>query len=118
MASAFALTGRVSVSFHTTTVGGLAGRGMVCATLIDRITSDGVPTDAVLGASTYDLASWPTTLRHLSFTFDLPQAATIAAGHRLVLVLSVRGESANDLVLLYDHPLYSSFLQTATTTPL
>jgi hypothetical protein len=118
LAAPFELTGRVSVSFHTTSVGGVAGRGMVCATLIDRSTSDGVPTDTALGATTYDLAAWPTTPRHLSFTFDLPQTATVAAGHRLVLVLSVRGESANDLVLLYDHPLYPSFLQTATTTPL
>jgi hypothetical protein len=118
LASPFTLTGRVSVSFYTTTVGGVAGRGMVCASLIDRVTSDGVPTDTALGATTYDLSGWPTTLRHLSFTFDLPHTATVEAGHRLVLVLSVRGESANDLVLLYDHPLYPSFLQTATTTPL
>jgi hypothetical protein len=118
LASPFALTGRFSVSFHTTTVGGAAGRGMVCATLIDRVISGGVPTDTALGAATYDLASWPTTVRHLSFTFDLPHAATVASGHRLVLVLSVRGESDNDLVLLYDHPLYPSFLQVATTTPL
>jgi hypothetical protein len=118
MASAFELTGRVSLSFYTTTVGGAAGRGMVCATVIDRVTSNGVPTDTALGAITYDVASWPTTPRHLSFTFDLPHSATVGAGHRLVLALSVRGESANDLVLLYDHPVYQSFLQTATTTPL
>ncbi len=116
--SPFDLTGRVSLSFHTTTVGGAAGRGMVCATLIDRVTANGVPTDTGLGAITYDLASWPTTPRHLSFTFDLPHAATVGAGHRLVLALSARGESDNDLVLLYDHPVYPSFLQVATTTPL
>jgi hypothetical protein len=114
----FELTGRVSLSFYTTTVGGAAGRGMVCATLIDRVATNGVPTDTALGAITYDLASWPTSPRHLSFTFDLPHAATVGAGHRLVLAVSVRGESTNDLVLLYDHPLYPSFLQTATTTPL
>jgi len=74
--------------------------------------------DTGLGAITYDLASWPTTPRHLSFTFDLPHAATVGAGHRLVLALSARGESDNDLVLLYDHPVYPSFLQVATTTPL
>ena len=118
LAFAFELTGRVSVSFHTTTVGGAAGRGMVCSTLIDRVTTAGVPMDTVLGSATYDLPSWPTTVRHLNFTFDLPAAATVPAGHRLVLVLSARGESSNDLVLLYDHPLYPSFLQTATTTPL
>jgi hypothetical protein len=118
MASPFALTGRVSLSFYTATVGGVAGRGMVCASLIDRAVSGGVPTDTALGGVTYDLPGWPTTARHLSFTFDLPASATVAAGHRLVLLLSVRGESANDLVLLYDHPLYPSFLQTATTTPL
>ena len=35
-----------------------------------------------------------------------------------MLVLQARGESDNDLVFIYDHPLYQSLLEVATTTPL
>jgi hypothetical protein len=30
----------------------------------------------------------------------------------------LRGESDNDVALVYDHPLYASLLEVATTTPL
>ena len=94
-----------------------AGRGLICATVLDRSVSGGVPTDTVLGSGTYDLASWPTDLRRISFSFNV-STTTIAANHRLVLAINVRSESANDLVFVYDHPLYASFLEVATTTPL
>jgi prepilin-type N-terminal cleavage/methylation domain-containing protein len=115
--SPFTLDGPVTVSIFTTTVAGVAGRGFVCATLLDRTVSAGVPTDTALGSSTYDLAAWPTDVRRISFSFDIP-GATIATNHRLVLALSVRSESAQDLVFLYDHPTYPSFFEVATTTPL
>lgn len=115
--SAFNLSGQVTVSMFTTTMGGAAGRGVVCATLIDRSVASGVPTDTVLGTSTFDLAAWPTDTRRLSFSFTIT-GATVAVNHRLVLALNVRSESANDLIFLYDHPLYPSFLEVATTTPL
>ena len=115
--SAFDVDGQVTVSIFTTTIGGAAGRGYICATLIDRAVASGVPTDTVLGTSSYDLAAWPTDARRVSFSFTVP-GATIAANHRLVLALNVRSESANDLVFLYDHPLYPSFLEVATETPL
>ncbi len=34
-----------------------------------------------------------------------------------MLVLQVRGESANDLAILYDHPDYKSLLELETSTP-
>jgi prepilin-type N-terminal cleavage/methylation domain-containing protein len=115
--SPFTLDGPVTVSIFTTTVAGAAGRGFVCATLLDRTVSAGVPTDTALGSTTYDLAAWPTDPRRISFSFDIP-GATLAANHRLVLALSVRSETTQDLVFLYDHPTYPSFFEVATTTPL
>ena len=117
-ASTFNLSGRVSVALHSQTVDAIAGRGLICATLIDRSTSAGIPTDTVIGTTTYDNASWPTSPSALTFTWDLPSAANLAADHRLLLVLSVRGESDADLDFLYDHPTYPSYLQVETTTPL
>jgi len=34
------------------------------------------------------------------------------------MALQVRGESGADISLLYDHPLYPSLLEVATSTPL
>jgi hypothetical protein len=113
----FKLGGQATVSIFTTTVAGAAARGFVCATLLDRTVSAGVPTDVVLGSTTYDLAAWPTDIRRVSFSFSVT-AATVATNHRLVLALNVRSESGSDLVFYYDHPLYASFFEVSTTTPL
>jgi prepilin-type N-terminal cleavage/methylation domain-containing protein len=112
----FDLAGKATVSIFTEAMGGASGRGFVCATVIDRAVSAGVPTDTVLGSSTFDVTSWPTTSTRLSFTFNVT-STDLAAGHRLVFVLGVRSESANDLVFRYDHPLYPSFLEVSTDTP-
>ena len=56
-------------------------------------------------------------MRRLSFALNIsPQ--DIEAGHRLVLVLHLRGESVNDIALLYDHPARPSLLEIETSTPL
>ena len=115
--SAFNLSGRATVSLHTTTLGGLAGRGLLCATLIDRTESGGLASDTTIASTIYDIANWPTTVRRVSFTFAV-SPRDIAVGHRLVLVLHVRGESANDIALLYDHPSHQSLLEIETSTPL
>jgi prepilin-type N-terminal cleavage/methylation domain-containing protein len=112
------LDGQATVSLFTVTVGGVAASGRLCATLIDRTVADGTPTDRVLGAATYSLGAWPGSPRRVTFTFHLPQAEDVPAGHRLVLALHSREESSSDLVYLYDHPLYPSLLELATTTPL
>ena len=116
--SDFNLSGRATVSMYTTTLGGLSGRGFICATLIERTESGGIASDTTVGSTTFDVASWPTTVRRLSFTFTVSPQVDIDAGHRLVLVLHVRGESANDLAILYDHPSYQSLLEVETSTPL
>lgn len=115
---AFVLSGRATVSIWTETVGAVSGRGLMCATLIERRVSGQVPTDTVLGSTSYDVPAWPATPRRLSFTFAIPQPADIDAGRQLVLVLHLREESAQDVALLYDHPSYQSLLEVETTSPL
>lgn len=115
---AFVLSGRATVSIWTETVGAGSGRGLMCATLIERRVSGQVPTDTVLGSTSYDVPAWPATPRRLSFTFAIPQPADIDAGRQLVLVLHLREESAQDVALLYDHPSYQSLLEVETTSPL
>jgi hypothetical protein len=117
-ASTFHLTGQVTLAFFATTIDNATGTGAICASLVDRQVSNGVPTDRLLGFEYYETSEWPSTPRRLTFTFDLPQEEDVAAGHRLMLVVQARGESDNDLVLIYDHPLYQSLLEIATTTPI
>jgi prepilin-type N-terminal cleavage/methylation domain-containing protein len=116
--STFTLSGRVVVQLYTQTLDAVPASGMICATLVSRSTSNGVPTDTVLGSSTYTNSTWPTSPTPLTFTWDLPSSVNITSNRRLLLVISARGESDADLVMLYDHPSYQSFLQVATTTPL
>jgi type II secretory pathway pseudopilin PulG len=115
--SNFGINGQATVSFFSSTVGGVAGKGSICATLTDRTPYQGYPLDRVLGSKTYTLNSWPTTPKRLTFTFPIPDDADVLAGHRLVLVLAVMSTSAADLNLLYDHPLYPSFVEIASDTP-
>jgi prepilin-type N-terminal cleavage/methylation domain-containing protein len=114
----FHLDGQVTVSLFTATVGGASGSGRLCATLVDRDVSEGVPSDRVLGAAVYDVASWPRTLRRVTFSFQLAQGEDVSAGHRLMLALHVHGDTTQAVWFLYDHPMYPSLLEVATSTPL
>jgi prepilin-type N-terminal cleavage/methylation domain-containing protein len=117
-AQPFVLGGLVTVSLFTTTVNSVPAAGRVCVTLIDRQTSAGVPIDRALGTDVYDLSTWPPDVRRISFSFRLAQQETVPAGDRLVMALQLRGESGADISVLYDHPLYPSLLEVATSTPL
>ena len=114
----FHLSGRATVSMYTTTLGGLPGRGVLCATLLERVENSGIASDTTIASTTYDIANWPTTVRRLSFTFTVSPEVDVEVGHRLVLVLHLRGESANDIAILYDHPDRQSLLEIETSTPL
>jgi prepilin-type N-terminal cleavage/methylation domain-containing protein len=114
----FHLDGQVTVSLFTATVGGVSASGRLCATLADRTVSGGMPSEQEIGTATYDLSAWPRSPRRVTFTFNLPDAADVPMNHRLVLTLHAREESTADLLFLYDHPLYPSLLEIATTTPL
>jgi prepilin-type N-terminal cleavage/methylation domain-containing protein len=114
----FELSGRATVSIWTQTIGGVTGRGFLCATLIERRVSGGTPSDTVVGSTSYDISSWPTTPRRLSFTFAVIPQSDIDPGKQLVLVLHLRGESTQDIALFYDHPSYQSLLEVETTSPI
>jgi prepilin-type N-terminal cleavage/methylation domain-containing protein len=118
MPQLFHMDGQVTVSLFTVSIGGVPASGRLCATLIDQSVTGGVPTDRVIGESTYDLTAWPRSVRRVTFTFQLPLAQDILAGQRLVLVLHAHGQSTEDLLFAYDHPAYPSLLEVATTTPL
>jgi hypothetical protein len=85
--------------------------------VIDRQATNGVPTDRVLGTGVYDLSTWPTDVRRVTFSFRLAQEEIVPATHRLVLALHLTAASGADVSLLYDHPLYPSLLEVATSTP-
>jgi prepilin-type N-terminal cleavage/methylation domain-containing protein len=114
----FVLRGLATLSLFTTTVGGVQASGRLCATLVDRVTTNGVPSDRVLGTGIYDLPNWPSDVRRLTFSFQLAQEETVPTDHRLLLALHLRGESGADISILYDHPLYPSLLEVSTSTPL
>jgi prepilin-type N-terminal cleavage/methylation domain-containing protein len=114
----FRLSGRATVSIWTQTVGGASGRGYLCATLVERHESGGVPSDATIASTTYDVSGWPGTPRRLSFTFAVSPQVTVEEDNQLVLVLHLRGESAQDIAVLYDHPTYQSLLEVETTSPI
>ncbi len=118
MPQPYQLDGQVTVSMFTSMLGGASGSGRLCATLLDRAVTGGVPTDRVLGSAVYDLGSWPLSIRRVTFTFNLADADVVEAGNRLVLAMHLREESAHDVAFLYDHPLYPSLLEVATPTPL
>ena len=114
----FHLSGRATVSIYTQTVGGVSGRGFLCATLLDRVEGSGVPSNTTIASTTYDVSAWPTTPRRLSFTFTVSPQYDVLEDHRMVLVLHLRAESGQDIALLYDHPSYLSLLEIETTTPI
>jgi hypothetical protein len=116
--SDFHLSGRATVSIWTQTVGGGSGRGLLCATLVERHVSGDVPSDTTVASTTYDVSAWPATPRRLSFTFTVSPQVDIDDDNQLVLVLHLRAESAQDIALLYDHPSYQSLLEVETTTPI
>jgi prepilin-type N-terminal cleavage/methylation domain-containing protein len=127
----FALTGGAFVSLWTTSVGSVPGAGRFCVTLVDRLTTGGVPNDVVLGSMSREYTPWPTTKnepgrscgspdfpcgRQLSFSFALT-GTVVRPGGRLMLFLSPLETSGKDLVFLYDDPRYRSFLEVETATP-
>jgi hypothetical protein len=113
----FGINGQATVSLFTSTLGGVAAKGVVCATLTDRTPYQGYPIDRVLGSTTYTLNNWPTTPKRVTFTFPIPDDADVLAGHRLVLVLAVKSDSTSDLRFVYDHAQYPSMVEIASDTP-
>jgi prepilin-type N-terminal cleavage/methylation domain-containing protein len=103
---------RSAFTFATQTVNGVSGGGTLCLTL----RSSANPS-TVLASTTYTQPNWPTEPTELTFAFD-HAPFSVAAADRLLLTVSVKSDSPNDIGLLYDHPQAQSFLSVSTTTPI
>jgi len=103
-------TVRSAFSFWTQNVEAAGGDGELCVTL--RRTGSATP----LATSVYSLPDWPRAPTQLSFAFDHAQFS-VPAGQRLLLTVSAKSSSDNDIALMYDHPDYNAVLTVPTTTP-
>ena len=102
----FRLNGRATVSVWTQTLGGQSGRGFLVRD------ADRAPRERRRPLGHHDCLDHlrrlplPSTPRRLSFTFTVSPQVNIEEDNQLALVLHLRQESAQDIALLYDHPLY------------
>jgi hypothetical protein len=99
--------GRASLTLWSSTADGLPHKGRLCITL--RRASTGT----VIGASDFQLATWPDTPTELTTAFDLDHVA-LPAGERLLLTIRVPADSGTDIRILYDHVKYASALGLTT----
>jgi prepilin-type N-terminal cleavage/methylation domain-containing protein len=105
---------RTAFSFWTQAVNDAPGAATLCFDL-RRLRANG--TTESLVTRQYTQPAWPTG-EPTKLSFSVNHAAfTLLAGERLLLTLSLRADSVNDIVLFYDHPQYESFVTTLTTTP-
>ena len=111
------LTGDAALSMTTQTFNGVTAAGMICVRFYNvpgNISNlvDTPPT--AIGSAGYSLTSWPKTPGSLTFAIDFlsgTEGSEIPAGNRLGVRIWAAASSSADLVVLYDHPLYPSFLQ-------
>lgn len=90
------LGGRASLTLYTSTASGVDGPGRLCVTV--RRSSNG----NVIGASDFQLSSWPGSLTQLVTAFELTHVALVP-GERLLLTLRVPSDSGSDLRIVFDH---------------
>lgn len=110
------VTGSGALSVATTTVNGVSAAATLCVrfynvpgSIENLITSP--PTE--IGGDSFTSSTWPTSANTVSFLIDFrgSEPYTIPAGRRLGVRVWVAASSSADVALLYDHPLYQSFLQ-------
>ncbi len=112
-------TGNAALGVSTASLGGTLSGGRLCITIYD-LTLDGssrVASKLLLGSDSYDLPAWPTAPEYVAFPFRYltpNQTATIAAGHRLGVLLTATASPASGLALVYDHPDWPSSVQLET----
>ena len=111
------LTGDAAMSATTQTFNGVQAAGMLCVRFYN------VPGDisnlvenppTPIGSAGYSLTSWPKTPGSLTFAMDFLSGgggSEIPAGNRIGVRVWVAASSAADLVFLYDHPFYATFVQ-------
>ena len=131
--SDFSVTGGAVLEFYTRAINDANHRGKLCVFLFRRTESGGSPplaTDSML-LNTVTLqpyfvyapgggGQWPQNAwQKIRFVMSFPPA-TILAGQRLGLAISVERQDTNAdaIQILYEHHLYPSRLEVDTTTPL
>jgi hypothetical protein len=116
LAAPIALSGDAAMSVYTQTFNGVTAAAMICVRFYN------VPGDmsnlvanppSEIGSAGYSLTSWPKTPGSLNFAMDFLDGdpSEIPAGNRLGVRVWAAASSAADLVMVYDHPLYPSFIQ-------
>jgi type II secretory pathway pseudopilin PulG len=117
LAAPITLTGDAALSITTQTFNGVAAAGMLCVRFYN------VPGDATnlvanpptaLGSAGHSLTQWarnPSTLAFAVKFLDDSAGAAIPAGNRIGVRVWAAASSAADLVVVYDHPTYPSFVQ-------
>jgi type II secretory pathway pseudopilin PulG len=136
MASAFAMTGNVSIEFYTRTLNDALYTGTLCVYLYKRHETGTPPTvtatDTMLTDKTGGAPYWAYTPQgngfwprnawtkvRMQMTFN-GAPYTIPAGDRLGVALSVdRANTPADAIpIMYDHPSYPTRIEVDTNTPI
>jgi hypothetical protein len=111
------LTGDAALAVTTQTFNGVQAAGMLCVRFynVPGDISNLVDTPpAAIGSAGYSLTGWPKTPGGLTFAMDFVdgnEGSEIPAGNRIGVRIWAAASSSADLVVLYDHPLYPSFVQ-------
>jgi hypothetical protein len=119
LASAMTLTGDAAMNVSTQTFNGVTADVMLCVAFYNvpaGITNLVANPPTLIGTSGYDNNgnSWPTSAKGMAFTLDFLDSgfgATVPAGNRVGVRIWPSTSSGADLVVIYDHPLHSGFLQ-------
>jgi Tfp pilus assembly protein PilV len=117
LAAPVKVSGHVAASLSMQTFNGVTAGATICIGLLNvpgnisnLVTSPPTP----IGSAGYTDPSWPRTPTSLGFALDVlgsNPVVTIPAGNRLGVRMWVAASAGADLVMLYDHPLYPSFVQ-------
>ena len=117
LAAPITLSGDAAMNVYTQTFNGVNAAGMICIRFynvpgdISNLVAN--PPTAV-GSAGYSLTAWPKTPASLTFAMDFNDTeggAPIPAGNRLGVRVWAAASSSADLITIYDHPLYPSFVQ-------
>lgn len=116
LAAPVTLSGDAAMNVSTQTFNGVQAAAMICVRFYNvpgSLSNLVESPPAAIGSGGYSLTSWPRTPTTLGFAMDFLDGAgvQIPAGNRLGVRVWAAASSAADIVVLYDHPLYPTFVQ-------
>jgi hypothetical protein len=109
------LNGKGGATLYTHTVDNMTASGTVCIAVYDVPPSilnliALPPTE--LGRVSYSLSNWPKQPTQISFPFTYRTSNyTVPANHRIGVRIWVSSASGSDLVIVYDHPSYPTYVE-------